>query len=186
MGEVVHAVLAERRGDDPDTLLRDLDRVWPTLGIAPGWLERRARADAEGMVVRAARYLHWARDNGLRETAREVSVTAHLPGCTITARCDRLEEDAQGRTRVVDYKTGATKPTSAQVRTSPQLAAYQLAVAAETGPDTVSGAALVQLGRASNHQVTIQEQPAVAAAEDPGWAQAMIRASAQTMAGARF
>lgn len=186
VGEVVHAVLAERRGDDPDTLLRDLDRVWPTLGIAPGWLERRARADAEGMVVRAARYLHWARDNGLRETAREVSVTAHLPGCTITARCDRLEEDAQGRTRVVDYKTGATKPTSAQVRTSPQLAAYQLAVAAETGPDTVSGAALVQLGRASNHQVTIQEQPAVAAAEDPGWAQAMIRASAQTMAGARF
>lgn len=184
VGDLVHELLAD--APDPSDLasLRErLDVAWPRLGLASGWLDRRARGDAEAMLDRAARYLRQAQSQGRHEVARELAVTVPVGEHTVTARFDRVEQDVDGRLRVVDFKTGATKPTAAELGRSPQLGAYQVALSTR---GEVAGASLVQLGRAAGRQVTVQEQPALADSGDPGWAQRMIAGSAAEMAGVRF
>lgn len=183
VGSLVHEILASASERDPAALRQRLDEAWPPLGLAPGWLERRARGDAEMMLDRAARYLRQAEAQGRREVARELTVTAAVGGHMVTARFDRVEEDVDGRLRVIDFKTGASKPTANQLRQSPQLGAYQVALGTR---GRVGGAALVQLGRAANQRLTVQEQAALDETDDPHWAERMIRRSAVTMAAARF
>ncbi len=45
----------------------------------------------------------------------------------IRGSVDRVERDAEGRVYVVDFKTGKSAPTAAEVAHHPQLAVYQLA-----------------------------------------------------------
>ncbi len=105
----------------------------------------------------------------------------------IKGRVDRLEIDDDGRLVVVDLKTGRTTPTDAELDGYPQLGAYQAAVEAGAFDESgiPGGAALVQLGgdRVSARE---QGQPALADAAEPGWARAMVRRTAQTMAASTF
>lgn len=183
IGELVHEILATTMETSEEALLARLDHLWPEQQLAPSWLERRARGEAGAMLTRAARYLHQAQAQGRQEIARELPVTALIDACTVTARFDRVEAEPDGRLRIVDFKTGGTKPTADEVRRSPQLGAYQVALATR---GHVAGATLVQLGRAANQQVTVQEQAGLADSDDGQWANRMIADSAATMSGSRF
>jgi RecB family exonuclease len=102
---------------------------------------------------------------------------------------DRLEVDADGRLVVIDLKTGKTTSVSGgDLAEHPQLAAYQAAVEAgafaEFGTES-GGAALVQLGGESR-DAREQAQGPVSDAEDPGWARALVRRTADTMAASTF
>jgi RecB family exonuclease len=107
----------------------------------------------------------------------------------LTGRVDRLEIDADGRLVVIDLKTGkSTSVTAADLAEHPQLGAYQAAVEAgafaDFGDDS-GGAALVQLGTPVK-EAKEQQQPPLADTDDAGWATAMVRRTAQTMAASTF
>ena len=91
--------------------------------------------------------------------------------------------------RVVDLKTGSSKPTKDEVRRHGQLGAYQVAV--EGGAFTEhggrsGGAALLQLGRAANRSTTLQEQVPLAVDDEPRWAHDLLATTADGMAAAAF
>jgi RecB family exonuclease len=88
---------------------------------------------------------------------------------------------------VIDLKTGKSTALSADVAENPQLAGYQAAVDAgafgDYGTDS-GGAALVQLGPGKDARE--QMQVPITDAVDPGWADQMVRRTAETMAAATF
>lgn len=91
--------------------------------------------------------------------------------------------------RVVDLKTGATKPTRAQVERLPQLGAYQVAIARgafDALGDSSGGAALLQLGRAAGSTVTLQAQQGLPVDDDPMWAESLVTQVAEGMAASTF
>jgi len=107
----------------------------------------------------------------------------------LTGRVDRLEVDESGRLVVIDLKTGKTSTvTEAELAEHPQLAAYQAAVEAgafEEHGDETGGAALVQLGTTTK-EAKEQGQAALGEGEEPGWAGALVRRTAETMAASTF
>nr|WP_240968586.1 ATP-dependent DNA helicase [Streptomyces sp. HNM0575] len=62
------------------------------------------------------------------ELGFDVTLEAGEYEVRIRGSVDRVERDGQGRAYVVDFKTGATKPSGKEVARHPQLAVYQLAV----------------------------------------------------------
>ena len=87
---------------------------------------------------------------------------------------------------VVDLKTGKTTAVAGtELAEHPQLGAYQVAVAEgafdEFGAEP-GGATLVQLGTGAEAREQAQE----AITADAGWAQAMVRRTAETMAASTF
>jgi RecB family exonuclease len=107
----------------------------------------------------------------------------------LKGRVDRLERNSQGALRVVDLKTGTTKPTSADLPRNAQLGAYQVAVehGGFPGLGAVSaGAALLQLGKAAGVRTTLQQQGPLSGDEVPGWASALVVQTAEGMAGSDF
>jgi RecB family exonuclease len=91
--------------------------------------------------------------------------------------------------RIVDLKTGASKPSVAEVSRHGQLGAYQLAVQHGALPDVGTepgGAALLHLGKAANLTTTVQVQQPLDADDDPQWAHDLVEQVAQEMSGAVF
>jgi len=136
--------------------------------------------------------LRWLAKNPRRLLAIEHEFTVRLDDgkrpIQLTGRVDRLEVDDQGRLVVIDLKTGkSTAVTGSEVDDHAQLAGYQVAVDAgafeQFGRES-GGAALVQLGPSKDARE--QMQVPLAEAEDPEWAYAMIRRTADTMAAATF
>lgn len=181
---------------DPAALSDYLERRFDELEFPARWLAPRERRRAEDMVRRLA---DWLGGNPRRLVATERAVRAALPGTDrnrpveITGKVDRVEVDGDGRVVIVDLKTGKQPPPDAEVARDPQLAAYQVAVAhggldgASEVPDgaTPGGAALVQLGT-DRRRGPEQHQPAVGDADDPAWAERMVRDSAEAMGAAQF
>ena len=149
-GSVVHALAeAVAHGTvaaDERVLSERLDEVWNRLDFAAPWVAERERAEARSAVNR---FLAWTRaDRGREllgaEVAFEVEVEVDVPAehSEVTAEgrssetetvvlrgaMDRVEVADDGRIHVVDFKTGRSCPTKAQVDVSPQLGVYQLAV----------------------------------------------------------
>ncbi|GAB97179.1 UvrD/REP helicase family protein [Kineosphaera limosa NBRC 100340] len=186
IGNLVHEIAAEVDNDDAGLLRAALAQRWPRLGLGQGWLAQRHYELAESMLSLLARYDAQASAQGWRVVGRELPVRVDVGRATVTGRVDRLEVDAQGRLRVVDLKTGAGKPARADVARLPQLGAYQVAVQAGAfGGDLGSasaGAALLQVGKAAGTKPTLQVQPALAADEDPQWAETLVREVADAMA----
>ncbi|NEE05191.1 PD-(D/E)XK nuclease family protein, partial [Streptomyces sp. SID7499] len=92
----------------------------------------------------------------------------------IRGSMDRVEQDAEGRAYVVDFKTGKGAPTKDEVAAHPQLAVYQLAVR-EGAVDEVfdgerpeaGGAELVQLRQPAPKKEGGDAFPKVQAQEPP-------------------
>jgi RecB family exonuclease len=169
-GSVLHALAEAVAGGsvaaDEQVLSARLDDVWDRLDFAAPWVAERERAEARAAVNR---FLAWhGADRGRSVLGAEVGfeVEVEVPARGVeasTARpvepekvllrgsMDRVEVDDDGRVHVVDFKTGRSCPTMAQVDVSPQLGAYQLAVrhgavdALTEQPVQVGGAELVQL-----------------------------------------
>ncbi|MGA5047250.1 ATP-dependent helicase [Streptomyces arboris] len=158
-GNVVHVladeVASSRTPADLDVLMERLDSVWNGLAFDAPWKSEQEKDQARAALER---FLQWhVLDRGGRTpTASEhdfdVTLEAGAYAVRIRGSMDRVEEDAEGRAYVVDFKTGKSAPTKDEVAAHPQLAVYQLAVR-EGAVDEVfdgrrpepGGAELVQL-----------------------------------------
>lgn len=192
VGNLVHAaaMLAEDASADRSQLVEYVAARFDAIELAARWMAGPERARAEAMIDKL---LRWLAANPRRLLAIEHEFAVRLDDpvhpVDLTGRVDRLEVDAEGRLVVVDLKTGkSTSVTGADLAEHPQLGAYQVAVEAgafaEYG-DESGGAALVQLGTTAK-DAREQVQAPLHASEDPGWARAMVRRTAETMAAATF
>ncbi|MEV0605789.1 ATP-dependent DNA helicase [Polymorphospora rubra] len=192
VGNLVHAaaMLAEDATADRAQLLEYVAARFDAIDLAARWMAGPELTRAEAMVDKL---LRWLAGNPRRLLAIEHEFAVRLDDparpVDLTGRVDRLEVDADGRLVVIDLKTGkSTSVTGAELAEHPQLGAYQAAVEAgafaEFG-DESGGAALVQLGT-STKDAREQGQEAVTEAEDAGWARAMVRRTAETMAASTF
>ncbi|WP_412747035.1 ATP-dependent helicase [Krasilnikovia sp. MM14-A1004] len=191
VGNLVHAaaMLAEDAHADREKLVEYVAARFPAIELAARWLAGPEQERAQAMVDKL---LRWLARNPRRLLAIEHEFTVRLDDPTrpiqLTGRVDRLEVDEQGRLVVIDLKTGkSTAVTASDVDEHAQLAGYQAAVDAGAFADFGSesgGAALVQLG--PSKEAREQMQAPLAEAEDPNWAYAMVRRTADTMAAATF
>ncbi|SCG73078.1 ATP-dependent helicase [Micromonospora humi] len=192
VGNLVHAaaMLAEDASVDREALLEYVAARFDAIELAARWMVGPERERAEAMVDKL---LRWLAGNPRRLLAIEHEFAVRLDDPTrpieLTGRVDRLEVDAEGRLVVIDLKTGkSTAVTEREVAEHPQLGAYQAAVEAggfaEFGAES-GGAALVQLGTGAKDA---REQAQAAAGEGPeaGWATALVRRTAETMAASTF
>ena len=189
IGTLVHDIVAEVGDADAMTLRGEVDARWGRLGLREGWVSERRRREAHAMVDRLASYFDEAGAKGWERLGAEVELRVTLGRALLRGRVDRLERDREGGLRVIDYKTGSSKPRTDEIGRHPQLGAYQLAVEegafAEHGR-TSAGAALLQVGKAAGVRTTLQVQERLAADEDPLWARHLIEDTAEGMAGAEF
>jgi RecB family exonuclease len=127
LGTLIHDI-AHELGDDADaeTLVAEVERRWGRLGLPPGWATDRQREQAHQMAYRLAAY--FADPTRPEKVDSEVPLRIDVGRATISGRVDRLEREPDGGLRVVDYKTGSSKPRAQDVATHPQLGTYQLAV----------------------------------------------------------
>ncbi|GAB7050152.1 hypothetical protein JCM9534A_52780 [Catenuloplanes indicus JCM 9534] len=193
IGNLVHAaaMLAEDANADRERLIEYVAGRFPMIELAARWLAGPEQSRAEGMVDKL---LRWLAANPRRLLAIEHEFAVRLDDGTkrpidLVGRVDRLEVDDAGRLVVVDLKTGrSTAVTAADVAEHPQLAGYQAAVEAGGFADfglESGGAALVQLGT-DTKAAREQSQGAVADSPDPGWAEELVRRTADTMAASTF
>lgn len=189
VGVLVHEIAHDLGDTTAEAYAAEVERRWGRLGLPPGWLSRRRLAEAQRMTGRLARYVEETGAEGWRRAASEQRLKVALGRAVVSGTVDRVEVDPSGRVRVVDLKTGSSKPSKEEVRRHGQLGTYQLAVEegafAEHGAAS-AGAALLQLGKASNASTTLQEQVPLADDEEPGWARALLDDTAGAMAGAVF
>jgi RecB family exonuclease len=190
LGTLIHDI-AHDLGDDVDaeTLVAEVERRWGRLGLPPGWNTDRQREQAHLMAYRLAAY--FADPDRPEKVDTEVPLRVDVGRATISGRVDRLERAADGGLRVVDYKTGSSKPKADDVATHPQLGTYQLAVehgAFGSAGQTSAGAALLHLGKAAGASTApvVQQQPPLETQDDPGWAAELIAETAEGMGGADF
>ncbi|GGB72476.1 ATP-dependent helicase [Knoellia flava] len=190
VGTLVHEIAAE--GDaDAATMRGLLDERWSRLGLPPGWATDLKKREAGKMLDRLARFFDENTAAGWRRLAAEESMRVELGRVQLRGSVDRLDVGRDGGVRVIDYKTGSSKPRTDDVPRHAQLGAYQLAVTSgafgHLGVEPVSaGAALLHLGKAANQKTTIQVQPPLSRDEDPGWAEELVRGTGAAMAGATF
>jgi hypothetical protein len=187
VGNLVHAtaMLADRTSVDRQVLVEWLDGRFDAIEHAARWLAGPERERAGAMVDKL---VQWVASNPRRLLAIERDFTVSLDDVELRGRVDRLEVDAAGRPVVVDLKTGKASPTSGDIAEHAQLGAYQAAIEAGAFPEygtEPGGAALLQLGT-STKEAKEQVQPPLAAAEDPGWARALVRRTGQVMAASTF
>jgi RecB family exonuclease len=183
------AMLAEDANVDREKLVEYVSARFEAIELAARWLAGPERERVQAMIDKL---LRWLAGNPRRLLAIEHEFTVRLDDparpIRLTGRVDRLEVDEQGRLVVIDLKTGKTTTvTSSDVEEHAQLAGYQAAVDAGAFRDygTASGgAALVQLG--PGKEAREQMQLPLSEADDPAWAYAMVRRTAETMAAATF
>ncbi|MFF3299736.1 ATP-dependent helicase [Streptomyces sp. NPDC002908] len=158
-GNVVHVLADEvasgRTAADLDVLMERLDSVWDGLVFDAPWKSQQEKETARAALER---FLRWhvmdraGRTPAASEHDFDVTLEAGEYAVRIRGSMDRVEQDAEGRAYVVDFKTGKGAPTKDEVASHPQLAVYQLAVR-EGAVDEVfdgrrpeaGGAELVQL-----------------------------------------
>ena len=220
-GNVVHVLADEvasgRTPADLQVLMERLESVWDTLAFDAPWQSRQERENARAALERFLRW-HVLERQGRRPVAseQEVDVTLEAGGYTVRVRgtVDRVEQDAEGRLYVVDFKTGRTKPTHREVAFHPQLAVYQLAVresaapradhatgepaGADDAPDhdrpVLGGAELVHLRLDAPRSAggpghpAVQRQPPLDAPEtgDPHWVERLLATVAGRVLDERF
>lgn len=186
VGSLVHDLAHELPTAPLPDLQNELARRWPQLGVREGWVSDQLQARAEKMLQHLVEY---RRHQG-EVVGRELGFAVEVAGARITGRVDQLERSASGDLVAIDFKTTRTPPAAAQVAENPQLGAYQLAVERGAFDDVAPGASsggarLVQLGT-KNKSVKIQDQAALSASDDPGWAEQLVAEAARGMGGVQF
>ncbi|MFM6850262.1 MAG: ATP-dependent helicase [Terrabacter sp.] len=190
VGTFVHDIVAEQPDASREQLDIEVDARWGRLGLPPGWVTDRTRREAHDMVARFVSY----RDEAERERERvgvETPFRVQVGRAVVAGRVDRIERDHDGGLRIVDLKTGTSKPTKADLAEHGQLGAYQVAVEeggfAELG-DRSAGAALVFIGKGglSGLKPSVLAQEALTSVAEPTWAHALVEATAEGMGAATF
>ncbi|WP_411970705.1 ATP-dependent helicase [Micromonospora peucetia] len=192
VGNLVHAaaMLAEDASADRGALLDYVAARFDAIELAARWMVGPEHSRAEAMVDKL---LRWLAVNPRRLLAIEHEFAVRLDDprrpVELVGRVDRLEVDEDGRLVVIDLKTGkSTAVTANDLAEHPQLGAYQAAVEAggfaDFGEES-GGAALVQLGTGAK-DAREQSQPPAVEGPEAGWATALVRRTADTMAAATF
>lgn len=190
IGTLVHDIAAELGDVDADTLVAEVDARWGRLGMPPGWVSDRKRHEAHGMVRRLATYFDEARAGGWVRLGAELDMRVALGRAVLSGKVDRIEGTPDGTgLRVVDYKTGSSKPRTEELARHPQLGAYQLGV--ESGAfgelgNRSAGAALLQVGKAALVKTTLQTQGPLGDDPEPQWAAELVTSTAEGMSGSTF
>ena len=190
VGTLVHDIVAERPDATREELVAEVDARWGRLGLRRGWVTERTRREAHDMVSRYVAY----RESVAGEwepVGIETEFRVTVGRAVVAGRVDRIERDRQGRLRIVDLKTGTSKPTQAELAQHGQLGAYQVAVASEGFPTLgaeSAGAALVFIGKGglSGLRPAVLAQPALADSDDPDWARVLVEQTAEGMGAASF
>ncbi|SDO61289.1 Superfamily I DNA or RNA helicase [Pedococcus dokdonensis] len=190
IGTLVHDIAAELGDVDADTLVAEVDARWGRLGMPSGWVSDRKRHEAHGMVRRLATYFDESRAAGWVRLGAEVDMRVALGRAVLSGKVDRIEGTPDGTgLRIVDYKTGSSKPKAEELERHPQLGAYQLGVESGAFGDLgtrSAGAALLQVGKAALVKTTLQTQAPLAADPEPQWAAELVTSTAEGMAGSTF
>ncbi len=188
LGTLIHGIAHDLGDVDVETFRDEIDRRWALLGLPPGWVTEQQRVKAHRMAGWLVQYQQRAAAEGWEKVGSEVTFQAEVGRAQVRGSVDRLERDAAGALRVVDYKTGSKAATRKEVPVHPQLATYQVAV--ESGAfvegDRSAGAALVYVGKAANRSNLVQHQAPLAESEDPAWAARLVAETAEGMAGSSF
>ena len=187
VGTALHRVAELAPPDaDVETLERLLAEELAGVDLGAGWVRRQQTTRAGEMLDRLA---GWLRDRPA-PAGTEVAFETEIGRARLRGTVDRVEDAGDGAALVIDYKTGASKPADEELAVHGQLAAYQVAVEhgafADLALTRSAGAMLVQLGKAATKVAREQKQPALADAEDPSWAEAMLLSAAERMAGSAF
>ena len=188
VGTLIHDIAHELGDAGEEAFQAELERRWPTLGMAPGWVTDQKLERARQMAHWLAEYHARAAAEGWRPVATEQGFRVELGRAVLRGNVDRLEADGDGRLRVIDYKTGSSAPTARELEEHPQLGAYQVAITEggfEQGRD-VAGAALVHLGRARTSRNAVQSQQPVDESDEPRHFHDLITRTADGMAAATF
>lgn len=131
LGSVVHALAAHALTDelDADELKDGLDGVWTQLQFDAVWMSASERVEAESALERILAWQDARADREVLGVEVPFEVSAEVDGEQIVLRgtVDRLERDAHGRLRIIDFKTGRHVPTKREVSALDQLGLYQLA-----------------------------------------------------------
>ncbi|MET7366862.1 ATP-dependent DNA helicase [Streptomyces sp. NPDC005566] len=145
-GNVVHVLADEvasgRTAADLDVLMERLDSVWNGLVFDAPWKSQQEKDQARAALER---FLRWhvmdrtGRTPAASEHDFDVTLEAGEYAVRIRGSMDRVEQDAEGRAYVVDFKTGKGAPTKDEVAAHPQLAVYQLAVREGAVDDAFDG-----------------------------------------------
>lgn len=189
LGTLVHAV-AEELGDvSEEEVVAEIERRWPQLGQRPGWVADQNLQRARAMGQRLARYYEVSAADGWTKVGVEVPFRATVGRAQLSGRVDRVEADADGRLRVVDYKTGSQAPRDKDLPEHPQLGTYQVAVVEggfrDLGTES-GGAAIAYLGKNGTSKNLVRGQEPLGEVEDPGWARRLVEETADGMAAATF
>jgi len=190
IGNLVHAaaMLASDATVDRAQLAAYVADRFDAIELSARWLAGRERDRAELMLDKL---IGWLAANPRRLVGIEQDFFVELADpeapVEIKGRVDRLEIDEQGRLVVIDLKTGKSVPANADLAEHPQLAAYQAAIELGAFDESTvpGGAALVQLGGETG-AAREQVQPPLGEADDPNWAQALIKRTAKAMAASTF
>lgn len=126
VGNLIHNIAGDLPAANLAQLRAELERRWPELGMAPGWLETRERANADAMLRRLAAY--YQQQGDLQDIHTEVDFRLEVGRTVVAGRADRIEDLGGGKYRIIDFKTGSTLPRHDEMPTNPQLATYQLAL----------------------------------------------------------
>ncbi|GAA1966985.1 ATP-dependent DNA helicase [Terrabacter lapilli] len=190
VGTFVHDIVAELPDAPLETLEREVDERWGRLGLKPGWVTERTRKEAHEMVARFAAYRASA-ERDWERVGIETDFRVTVGRAVVAGRVDRIERNADGHVRIVDLKTGKSKPTKAELATHGQLGTYQVAVEeggfAQLG-DQSAGAALVFIGKGglTGLKPSVLTQDPLAGSTDPTWARALVEETAEGMGAAEF
>lgn len=200
LGTLIHDI-ARDLGDVPvPELVAEVDARWGRLGLTPGWVTERSRVLAHEMVERLGSYFEQATADGWTKVGAEVSMRVTLGRAVLRGQVDRIEMDGAGRVRILDYKTGSTRPRKDDLPRHAQLGAYQVALLEEgfaehlaqtpcaptSVPPVSAGAALIQVGKGARTGPGLDPQPPLSEDEDPRWAHSLVEATAEGMAAASF
>ncbi|MDY3048931.1 MAG: PD-(D/E)XK nuclease family protein [Rothia sp. (in: high G+C Gram-positive bacteria)] len=134
LGTLVHSICEDFPEADGITLLGELEKRLPQLGLAQTWEGQQQVERAERMLLKFADYVRELKEKGRTLLGVEGSFSVLIPGpardALLSGRVDRVEMDQLGRLVIIDIKTGKSKPRKADLEQHPQLAAYQLALEA--------------------------------------------------------
>jgi len=183
LGTLVHAVAAALPHGDEAELAGAVAEQWDSLGLPDGWMGAIQQRRADGMVRRLAAYLR--QNPAMIDVERPFEV--ELGRVVLRGKVDRLERDADGSVRVIDFKTGASAVTVKDAARNPQLGAYQLAVRAGAFDDVApgagpGGAALVYVG-GTTAGFSERGQPSLAKDGEPDWVDSLVDEVAQVVSG---
>lgn len=203
LGSVIHAV-AERAATGelgPGDVAAALDGVWGGIPFPAAWLSASERAEADAAV---RRFLAWQEGHADADLvgvevpfAAEVEVAGRQ--VRLVGAVDRLERRPDGSLRVIDFKTGRSRPTQAAAEATPQIGVYQLAVEAGGfgAPAPSAGASLVYLRIEDGadwpkefRQPSLRERPHLTDDPDelahPTWVHHRVARACDILAAGRF